>query len=413
MARMLQQQGGGYVLHVDSTTTKGTPAVLLLKDGWSEVRLLAASIPGETTEAVSHHLESLRQHLADPLAAIRDMGTGIEAALKQVFPDTYILTCHYHFLRNIGERLFNGVYPSFRVRVNNRGVKKKLRALRKRLFSRSRSDEEEQALKWTAYLLDYKKDGNGLAYPFTLPELDFYRRCETLRRPLRRIILSQARKNRSSPALSYLENSLRLLRPPPAVVGQIHAQYLALEERWEWFERIRKALRYRNGPVPLSTERHMSTHELENGRQKLDELLAEIREFTLQIGANTHKRSLKRALCSVADLIQKRRDELFAPNVVVEVKGKPLERLLPRTNVPVETDFRRLRRYGRRIRGDKDVERMVQRDGVGMAFILNLENKRYVRLIYGHLDAMAQKFSSIAPTSKEKARALMRGSVAN
>ena len=403
----LLKKNGGYVLHIDATTTKGSPGVLLIKDGWSGIRLLAASIGTESAEEIIPHLETIQKNLGNPVAAVRDMGKGIELALIEVFPDVYILTCHYHFLRAVGLRLFDKIYPQFQRRVDKTGIKKTLRKLRKRFRNRKETEERDKALELLEYVMAYRKDGNGIAYPFSLPAVDFYKRCEKVRLEVRKIILDRAKKNTNSPCLSRLENALNLLQPPPAVRGRIHSEYLKLKARWKWFERIRKVLRYRNGPVPLNTRGTLSDKELEKGHKKLDELQTQITIFINQ-GDSENDRTLKRVLRGISEMLSERKDELFAPNITVEINGTHKIKQLPRTNNTVEQDFRSLRRHSRRIRGDSDVERSVQRDGPGLAIVKNLDNKNYLRCVYGSLQQMPAKFAEVSMNSLQNAKATFK-----
>lgn len=406
LAGLLEKQGG-YVLHADSTTTKGSPGLFLMKDSWSGIRLLAASISGESTAQVIPHLRVLQKRLGNPIAAIRDMGRGIEAAVLEVFPGVYVITCHYHVLRDVGLRLFDTVYPRFQRRVDQTGVKKRLRVLQRQFLTRGLSEERDMAIEFLTYLFGYKRDGNGVAYPFSLPVVDFYRRCEEIQSKVRRVILSRAKDNICSPCLHRLGDALNLLRPPPAVNGRSHAEYLKIMERWKWFERVRCALRYRNGPVPLNTEGFLSDQELESGRKMLDDLQKKIAEFVAYDDAGAD-RSLKQVLRGISKLLAERREELFVPNVVVGVNGRQRVRRLPRTNNALEQDFRGMRRHARRIRGDGDVERTVQRDGAGLAIVANLELREYVRCVYGSFDQMAGRFAEVSMSSLRESKALFR-----
>ena len=403
----LLDKNGGYVLHVDATTTKGNPELLLLKDSWSGIRLLAASIATESEECVAPHLETARESFGNPVAAVRDMGKGIELALIGVFPGTYILTCHFHFLRAVGLRLFDKIYPRFQRRVDRTGIKKKLRKLRKRLRKHKRTEERDKAFELLEYIMAYRKDGNGIAYPFSLPTVDFYKRCEKVRPEVRRAILDRAKQNTSSPCFSHLENALNRLQPPPAVRGRIHSEHLKLQARWQWFEQVRKALRYRNGPVPLNTKGTLSDKELDKGHKKIDELQAKITNF-IKTGNSGGDRTLKWVLRGISKVLTERRGELFAPNITIEINGTLKVKQLPRTNNAVEQDFRSLRRHSRRIRGDSNVERTVQRDGVGLAIVKNIENKNYLRHIYGHLSQMPSRFAKVSPNSLQQAKALFQ-----
>jgi len=407
LAELFEKQGG-YVLHVDSTTTKGSPVTFLMKDSWSGIRLLAASISGESADQVIPHLNCLRSWIGKPVVIIRDMGSGIEAAVLEVFPGVYVISCHFHVLRDIGGRLFDTVYPRFQRRVDQTGIKKRLRVLRRQFLKRVMSEERDIAVGFLEYLLGYKKDGNGVAYPFSLSAVDFYRRCEEIRPKVCKMILERAKDNRCSLCISRLRDALDLLRPPPAVNGRIYREYLKIMERWKWFEQVRYALRYRNGPVPLDTKGCLSDKELENGRRMIDDLQKRIALFVAEGDAGAD-RSLKQVLRGISKLLADRREELFVPNVIVEINGRKQVRRLPRTNNVLEQDFRKMRRHARRIRGDGDVERTVQKDGVGLAIVANLEIREYVRCVYGDLGQMAGRFAKVTTSSLERAKTLFSG----
>lgn len=386
---------GGYVLHIDGSGRRG-PMVLLLRDGWSGIRLLTTHIQSESAERVIPCLVSLKKRLGNPVAIIMDMSDGLAAAVEQVFPDVYVIICHFHFLKNVGMRLFEPLYPRFRNKVDSRGVKKRLGILNGILRRKGMKTEDEAlASEIVEHILNFKKDAKGLAYPFSLPAVNFYRRCTEAAKWVRKAILERAKGLLHSPQLSRLENILRLLMPPPIVLGRLRADFEDLERRWVWFQRVRRALRYRNGPIPLSTQSRLSDGDLEKGRLKLDWILQKIEMLENETCMDRHDRKLRRSLRRVAETIVEHRDELFAPNVIVNVNGRKVVRKLPRTNQPEETDFREARRHGRRIRGNSDVEPQFQRDGPGLLIAQNLRHREYVRLVYGSLGQMAARFVKI------------------
>lgn len=406
LARFMKRNGG-YVLQIDGSTTCGSPVLLLIKDGFSEIRLLAASIPVESCEHVQPHLETILNHFGEPICAIRDGSDGIGNALVNIFPEIYIITCHYHFLGNIGERLLAEKYRSFQRRVHKTGILKKLRKMKKRLNHRKMSDERDKALKMVEYVLAFKEDGKGMGFPFSVVTMNFYRRCEEIRPRVDEEIFSRANALKSSPCLIRLKNALGLIRPPPAVRGRIHAEYLQLIERWNWFERIRKTLRYRNGPVPLNNRGYLSSKELEEGKKELENLLQKVEDY-VHLKTNSKDRKIKKILRDILELLTERKDKLFVPNVELILNGKKEVRKLPRTNNAVEQDFRKIRRYWRRIMGNCDVEKNVQKQGVGQAIVANIEIKDYVNLVYGNLENMASRFASITPNAFERACALFK-----
>lgn len=398
---------GGYVLHIDSSGKCG-PMVLLMKEGWTGIRLMTTQIESEASKNVIPYLKLVKQEFGNPVAIVSDMSDGILAAVPEVFPHTYVIICHYHFLRSVGMKLFEPFYPRFRNRVNHRGVKVKLRVVRRDLRRKENLNEDEAlTLAIAVYVLDYKKDGNGLPYPFSLPAADFYRRCIEARERTRNAIRARANRNMSSKLLCRLEGILDRLSPPPAVLGRLKTDFDALCERWTWFQRIRMALRYRNGPIPLSTTIRLSDKDLEKGRRKLDRVLAKIAAYHAKAGKDHNERGLGRALKKIAEMIMERRDNLFAPNVLVNADGKPAVRKLPRTNTPEEWEFREARRHGRRIRGNANIEQQFQRDGPGMLMVQNLRDRKYVQLIYGSIGQMATRFSNVSPDSLERAKSYM------
>ena len=408
IARIIKEQGG-YVLHVDSSGRRG-PMILLLKDGWSGIRLLTAPIQTEGADYVIPHLENLKVHLDDPVAIVRDMSEGLKKAVDKVFPDVYVIICHYHFLRNVALKMFDPLYPRFRNRMNRLGVKKKLRELRRSLVRKeNRNEEELQTLEIIEYILSYEKEGEGLAYPFSLQAVNFFRRCLESATTTRKSILERAGKLLYSPNLSSLQDILQRTQPPPPVLGRLKADFDDLELRWNWFQKVRKVLRYRNGPIPLSTQIRLSDSELEKGRVRLDHVIEQIRLFDEQGVIDPHSNELRKSLRKVSTMLNEHRDELFAPNVSVEVQGKRIVRKLPRTNEPDETDFRMARRHARRIRGNSDVELQFQRDGPGLLIAHNLSNRKYVRSVYGSLGQIAKRFSSVSQESLRMVKPFLAG----
>jgi predicted HTH domain antitoxin len=88
-------------------------------------------------------------------------------------------------------------------------------------------------------------------------------------------------------------------------------------------------------------------------------------------------------------------EELFAPNVVVTVRGQKASRPVPRTTAWAEGQFRKLQRHGRRIKGNAEVESLVQREGPGLLLMGNLRNPKYVRFVYGALTRLGATFARV------------------
>jgi hypothetical protein len=169
--------------------------------------------------------------------------------------------------------------------------------------------------------------------------------------------------------------------------------------------KARKALRWNNGPIPLSTQTRWSDRELSSARKGIDDFLAEIE------AARTTKQS--RALISGLNIIEKRfikyKENLLAPNVQIETAhGKKIIKV-ERTNNGVEQDFRRCRRHARRLRGDKNVESIIQREGVGLLLLQNMDIPEYVETVFGSWELMGERFGRVGEQALDRAEQLLQG----
>ena len=175
-------------------------------------------------------------------------------------------------------------------------------------------------------------------------------------------------------------------------------------ERWRWFESVRRTLGYRNGPVSLSPGGSPSEMELERCRRRPDWLHRTIEEETGRKSRPPLVRELHRQLDRVAEKLRLHREELFAPNVVVRLNGRRRVRRLHRSNGAAERQFRRLRRHGRRITANRDVEGIMAREEPGMLLIANLQDPRYVREVYGSLAHLGEQFAKVGPEALGEAK---------
>jgi hypothetical protein len=205
------------------------------------------------------------------------------------------------------------------------------------------------------YIFDYRKDAHGLSYPFSLHMLDFYNRCESVRRGLAiRVNLNGRRRGKPLKRLFVLLEMFHA-----SLCASAHYQASLLTRRMRWFNRIRNVLRYRDGPVPLNSDHILSDTELEKGKAKLDWLISIIDRES----KNRGDKEMRRTLLSVKKDLMERRDELFAPNALPFCRHKNVVKPVTRTTSSEESEFRKLRRHNRRIKGNSHVDSEVQADG--------------------------------------------------
>jgi hypothetical protein len=401
---------GASVLHLDATQENGTRPLFAVKEGLSGMVLWAAPVPSENKRDLATILAFVKDSFGTPVAAIRDMGKGVSWAAEDVFPETYILVCHFHFLRVIGNRLVARAYITFQRRINRSGVKVQLKRLLVSLRAkRERGPLEHRAEALVRHILAFQKDGEAMGAPFDLPDVTFYERCIEAEGTLRGWILDSASRNCHDVWVCRVEDALRALHPTPAHEGKLRNEYERLRERQRWFSAVREALRYRNGPVPLSTLVRYDVRELERAKKALAEFLSKLENAIEAPVDGPMDRGGRKTLRGIRDLILENEAHLLAPNVVVGEGERTRTILLPRTNNPIEQAFRAMRKHYRRIKGDSDIEGRMQREGAGMALLLNLGNPAYVRAVYGEESRIPERFRRVRPESLVLAQHVIQG----
>ena len=123
----------------------------------------------------------------------------------------------------------------------------------------------------------------------------------------------------------------------------------------------------------------------------------------------SNSKSLIRGLGIIEDRFTKYQDNLLVPNIKLKTINGEKVIELERTNNGAETDFRACRRHARRLRGDKNVEGIVQREGVGLLLLLNMNISQYVQIVYGSWECMGKRFSKVEEKSLEHADLLLKG----
>jgi hypothetical protein len=405
------RMNGGYVLQVDGSQNHGRGTLLLVKDMISGFRLFASRFPSENKDDLVVLFRYLENVFGVPLVAIRDGGKGIVQALERVFPEVYQVYCHFHFLRALGSALFDRFHVRFKKMLNGLGVKGKLRVLYIKVCKQRERDRSvfvsavlDELIVLLEYVLKYK--GEGLGYPFELQDLCFYEKCLLIEKPIQMLVTKCAKQYVYVKNLCMVKEALCLLHPSSKQGRQLQRDVARLQERKKWFDDARSALRWRNGPVPLSTQIKWNEKDLQNARRGINDFLSLLQVEKENKGISS---SLKRGLVIIEDRFRTYKDNLLAPNIQIDTDhGKKIV-VLERTNNSVEMDFRRCRRHVRRLQGNSDVEEVIQREGVGLSLLLNMNVSKYVKIVYGSWDCMGKRFSKVDEKALEQADLLLQG----
>lgn len=402
---------GGYVLQIDGSQNHGRGTLLLVKDMMSGFRLFAARFLSENKDDLVVLLRYLKRVFGVPLVAIRDGGRGFIQALEEVFPDMYQVYCHFHFLRALGQALFGYYYKRFKKMLRTVGVKGELRRIY-RMVRKMReagktivvSDVLDELMVLLRYVLKYK--GEALGYPFELEDVCFYEKCLEIEKPVHDLVMRCAERNVYVKIVCDVKKTLGLLHPPPQMLGRLRRDALRLRDRKKWFDMARESLRWRNGPVPLSTQIKWNEVDLQKARRGIADFLSKLKTECENMDCST---SLRRGLKIIEDRFVKYGENLLVPNIKIRAEDGVKIVELERTNNGVEMDFRACRRHVRRLQGNKNVEEVIQREGVGLSLLLNMNIPEYVRMVYGSWDGMGKRFSEVDEKSLERADLLLQG----
>jgi len=188
----LLRGNGGYILHLDGTCEGGGPMLMSTLDSLSQIVLGNRKVPSEKAAEIIPLLQQIKARHGCPAAIVHDMGSGIRNAVAEVFPGIPDFICHFHFLRDLGKDLLEADYDTIRARLRAHALAANLHAQARRLqpeidrapglIDRFCQSVHASVGKNTAcalpclcaysliqWVLEGKKQGDGLGFPFDRP----------------------------------------------------------------------------------------------------------------------------------------------------------------------------------------------------------------------------------------------------
>jgi hypothetical protein len=202
---------GGYILHLDGPCEGGGPMLMSSLDSISEIVLSSVKVPSEKAEQLIPFLQEIKARYGLPIAAVQDMGAGILAAIKEVFPGVPDFICHFHFLGDAGKDLLESDDDAIRQRLRKHGLTEKLLHQARRLktaldhqpelvesFCQSVQGGSLPAAQLESFpllcaysliqwALEGKNEGQGYGFPFDRPHVQFAKRLRILGQRLEQI----------------------------------------------------------------------------------------------------------------------------------------------------------------------------------------------------------------------------------
>ena len=397
---------GGYILHIDSTMEGSSPHLMSGLDELSKFVLFNVKMPSENSIYVIPFLENIRQKFGNPLALVSDMGKAMISAATEVFLDTPLYICHFHFLRDIGKDLLEKYYAYIRTTLKKHGISTQLR-YRLRQYSKDKFDKLEinldkmiqattnqlldehfiYCLCYTliVWALDGKSEGNGFGFPFDRPHYEFYQRLNQVAKVLE-CYLQSNKFTLTSKARKIIETLRDDLTP--LISDEVCKENVAtLEPKMKTFDNLRIAMKIalpdsKKGINDMGKEVDMKTIE-----QQLEKFRTEL--------INSHGYNTDKEYQKMIGQIDKYWDKLFAPPIIIKTPAG-LKTIQPqRTNNIMEQFFRDLKKSHRRTTGNNSIAKKLQTMIADTPLIKNMENESYMNILLGEKTTLDEVFAQI------------------
>jgi hypothetical protein len=399
---------GGYILHLDGTCDGGGPMLMSSLDSLSQIVLGSVKVPSEKAEQIIPFLKEIKARYGVPIAAVHDMGSGILAAIKEVFPGVPDFICHFHFLRDVGKDLLESDYDAIRQLLRKHGLTEKLLRQARRL--KTALDQQPDlvesfcqsvqggylpnaqlesfpllcAYSLIQWALDGKTEGQGYGFPFDRPHVEFAQRLRVLGQRLEQIkdIHLRGLWTDNKPLLR-LSCELKKLSADEGLERML----AAINVKIQVFDRLRSAMRIAEvgGVAGLNSgSDSIAMGPIEKAVEK----------FRQEITSRSHFDSTVGWKAMIAQ-IDKYKDKLFADPITVQTPQGPLVIQPQRTNNIMERFFRDLRRGVRRRTGHNSISRFLQSMIADTPLVRNLENPSYLKILLNGHPTLEARFAQI------------------
>jgi hypothetical protein len=409
---------GGWALHLDSTGEDGRGTLLVLYAGRRRWVLESAKIPTECSETVLPWVERVAGWAGVPRAVVRDLSHAMtkacEAFRKAHDGQVRVLSCHYHFLSDVGKDLLDATHGKLRDLFRNCKVRPKLRALVRDLGRKlgcKVGAVREGVVEWqnreepghhlpeglegvgvvravAQWVLDYSVESTGQDFPFVLPYLDLFDRCRSARRaidaflrhpPADRVVLRE---------LERLQRILNRLRGAPP----FHTTTKMLRRRAVLFRELRDALRLTGKPTPDDP----SQEEVQGVEKAIAELTESLQQRRPSRGAAEDQRK-------AIDIVRHHlacHGETLRGHVIPLSDGSDL--VVERTNDCIEGLFHSLKHDERRRSGRKILTQDFESLPAAAALARNLKCPDYVEILCGSIEELPRAFHALDEEDKRR-----------
>ena len=429
---------GGWPLHMDATGEDGRGTLLVLLAGWRRWVLGSFKIPTERADQILPCLHEVADRFGNPCAVMRDLGRAMIPAAASFREERGlsipVLSCHFHFLQDVGKDLLGAGYGTLREMLRQTGVRARLRMLARDLgreigpgIDWAREAVESWKIQLgeghhlpedptaaqavvrglTQWVLDFPAQSTYRRFPFDRPLLDLYDRCVTGARATDAFLRHPPKDAQARRVLRRLSRALDLVASNGPMVGVV----ASLRTRAVLFDELRKTLRLRP-PSPIGqnsalAKPHLSPREIE---VELQDIQQELKTWQKGLRARRPARGpaedRRKAIDLVLAHLDCHGDSLFGHVIQLPAGVGGGARTVSRTNNVEETYFRDMKHRERRRSGRKILTQDFERLPSAAALVPNLLKPDYVALLCGSLEELPAAFAKL---DAEHRKAMRRG----
>jgi len=407
-------------MHIDATGENGRGSLLVAYAGWRGRVLGAWRIPTERADAIRPRLREVVDLFGPPCAIVRDLGRAMIPAAADLVAELGlpipILSCHAHFLADVGKDLLEPSHDALRKLFRKTGVRPALRTIARdlgRAIGEQIRQVRDAVSAWmiapdgghtlpeaprdalavvralAQWVLDYPADATGADFPFDRPYLDLYDRCRRARRACDAFLRKPHADKDAHRALGRLVRALAPASEEPA----FEQAASMLRRRAAPFDEVRAALRL--------FPRHDDTPDLasQTSPQRLKDIQAAVLSLTASLRERRPQRGPAQDSRQAIDLILAHIDR-HGPSLWVHAIALPPEagggvRLVHRTNNILESFYRSLKQDERRRSGRRTLTDDLEHLHPEAALARNLLHHDYVEILCGSLQNLPRAFADL------------------
>lgn len=408
------RERGNVTWLIDGTIEPGSPVFFGVKEACEGIFLDSWKIPTENEEDISNCLIEAGKHYGLPDEILHDLSERVFNACETAFPEVPHRICHYHLARDLGEDLY---------KIPQEMLSKRLRAMKLQLNLKDQRSRQTQWLRralkekempliledllkgramnngWTqglgrevllalhAWMLDYPSDGHRQGFPFDPYLLYFHRRVVIVHDAAERMLSNEVAKQKLPKAFFTFFSKLEQYLTDPVIIEATEVY----EKAFDIFERIRSALRlHAKGPSPMHELYELSFDEHNDVIKSIDELR---KQFNESIRSCSGSNELN--LYEIVGVHFKK----YGPYLFPDKPNGAMGKNNVRTTNGIEFHWSAGKRTRRQTHGRTKLTRDFNALPPEYMLIPNLNNPRYVEIVLGSLDQLAEKLADAGKTA--------------